>query len=235
VRLSPRRRFSRRGEVAVFDIVLFIPLLIIALLLLDTVVTTPVTNVAENVNSSRYAAEGLATTLGATVRTTNIWAWFPPAPPQWSPCPNPWQGCWYPFYGAQDYSVAELVELDAYLVSCHANTVFGTVVTQAQLDTPGWMGWSIGIEAQSVAEGIVAGSAGQPTTYNSYFFDFNGTSYSYAGSGCVGPVTPMRTHFPVGSGYPAYPTGQVYTWSVALTPDFPGEASVLVEMAFWGP
>lgn len=224
-RMGPRRR----GEVAVFDIVLFVPVMLVALLLLDSVVSIPVATVPENVNASRYAYEGLSSTLGATVPLTQIWAWYPPAPWWISPCPNPGQGCWVQSF-AQDWEVSSLIELDAYLVSCHANTVFGTVVTQAQLDTPGWMGSAISLTAQSVALGNQPGGT-VPTTYSSYYFDFNSTSYGF-GPGCTGPVTPMRAH---DGSYPPYPTGEVYTWSLVLEPDDPGVGPVQVVMAFWGP
>lgn len=235
-----RRRFARRGEVAVFDIVLFIPLLLVGLLLLDGIVTTPVAGVTENVNSSRYAAEGTATTLGSTVSTTWYFFYGPcnPNPFSGNPCffycPNPAQGCWIPQH-VNDQPVSALVLLDIELVSCHAVALGGYTITQAQLDTPGFMGSAIQETAQSVAEGAGPG-APYPVTYSSYYFDFNGTAVrgggGFGGTPCPGPITPERIH---DGNYPNAPTGEVYTWSTVLPPNGGNEGPVMVVMAFWGP
>ena len=222
-----RRRFRRRlGEVAVFDIVLYIPLLLVALLFLDSAVSLPTSTVAENVNSSRYAEQGLATTLGATVPSALSlrWHW-----PSWPWCPA---GCWVQSY-PQDWSVSDLILYDVMLVSCQVPYpgAPGGVVTQQFLDQPPWIGYYINLTAAEVALGALPPAP--HTTYSNYYLEFNGTANPFTANSCpAGVPTPMRAY---DGSYPAYPSTTVYTWSTVLQPDRPGEGPVQVQMGFWGP
>ncbi|MDE1820644.1 MAG: hypothetical protein KGJ23_01280 [Euryarchaeota archaeon] len=207
------RRVARgeRAEVAVFDIVLFVPLLLVALLFLDSVVSLPTSTVAENVNSSRYASEGLATTMQATVWHAKTWGWF---------C-NPFYCYWAPTY-VRDWTVSDLILWEVYLVSCG-------VATNTSMDHYPWMGYYIDLTAHEVASGAMPPTS--PTTYWNYYLQFNGTANG-AGPGCFSGPTPMREY---DGSYPAYPSTTVYTWSTVLQPDQFGEGPVQVQMAFWGP
>ncbi len=215
---AARRLRGQRAEVAVFDIVLFVPLLLVGLLFLNSIVTLPTSTVAENVNSSRYAAEGMATTLQATVPHARTYLWEPP----WWGCPF---GCWVRA-NVEDWTVYDLVLWDVYLVSCG-------VSTQAQLDNRPWMGYYIALTAAEVAQGALAPTP--PTTYANYYFEFNGTANGFAGPGCYGPVTPVRDYDSNLASYPASPSTQLYTWSTVLQPDQPGEGPVMVQLGLWGP
>jgi hypothetical protein len=223
-RLAYRKDRTRRraGEVAVFDIVLFVPLLLVALLFLESAVSLPQSTVPQNVNSSRYASQGMNALLGSSVPSTRTWMWQPPIWP--GPCwPN---GCWFVFR-AQDWSVRDLILWDVYLVSCG-------VTTQAQLSNNGWMGSAIGLAAQSVAQGYDPNApGGSPTTFQSYYLQYNGTALGVT-PGCTGPPTPMRA----ADGFnPPLSSTELYTWSTLLQPDpeLPGQSIVQVQMGYWGP
>lgn len=212
---SRRGLFSRRGgEISIFDIVLLVPLLVVALLFLDTVVTLPTGSVSSTVNASRYASEGLDSVLTATAPNARIYTY--------GLC-GFFYYCWYPTDDADD-SIHDLILIDVYLVSCG-------VTTQRQLDQPGWVGAVINQTAESVAEG--AYPAAPSTTFGQYYINYNGTATN-AFFGCQGRPTPVYVH----EGYqPVFFATNVYTSDIVLNPDpvFPGEGAVQVVMGFWQP
>lgn len=166
-RVSGPRRLSRsrRGEIAVFDVVLFMPLMIVALLFLQSALAVQASIVPEMTNGSRYADEGLHTLLTATVPLTRT---------------ADQTGGNTTF---QDYSVRQLILWDVYLVSCQTTA-------QSTLDRSGWVGWSINATAASVAEGTV--QSGAPTSFTHYYLAFNGTAP--AGPYCSHPPVPVHVH-----------------------------------------
>ena len=163
--MSPARRLrrSRRGEIAAFDIVLFVPLMIVALLFLSSALSVRPTLAQEATNGSRYVYSALNTLLVSTVPTTQTMDTF-----------NHNET-------AQDWSVRQMMLWDVYLVSC------GTT-TQGTLDQPGWMGWAINMTARSVAQASPYNASA--AAFSHYYVSFNGTSP--AGQYCAGTPVPVH-------------------------------------------
>lgn len=228
---SARRPLGRRrrGEVAVFDIVLFVPLLVVALLFLDSTVSLPTSTVAENVNSSRYAEEAFSSAMEATVPWAQTWFWIPPTGP-FGPCPF---GCWSDLGGLPDMSVQYWLQYDIYLVSCG-------VTTQAQLDTYPFQGYFINLTVAEVAMGALPPAP--RSTYSSYYFEFNGSATGGAGVGCLnGPhAPPVRAYDSNAPSYPGFSETEVYAWSSTLAPTnygfgYGGVDRIQVQLGLWGP
>jgi hypothetical protein len=143
--------------VAVFDVVLFMPLMLVALLFMQSAFSVKVSVSQEVTNGSRYANQALNTLLISTVPSTQTLL-----------------GKGGQATTAQNWNVRSLLLWDAYLLSC------GTA-TQPLLNQPGWMGWSINATALTIAEGAALGAT--PTTFARYYLQIDNWTTP---SGCPG-------------------------------------------------
>lgn len=227
---GPRRRLRphRRAEVAVFDIVLYVPLLLIALLFLQSTLTSPTLVVPENVNSSRYVYKAFTTSMASTVPSALEYNWEPEGFPG---CPWPFfpNGCWYVGPSAPGTPVSDLILYDVYLVSCG-------ITSQAQLNAPGWIGYSVNQTVLAVTEGTIPPAATpnpSPSTFSNYELLFNGTSL---GGTIACPTSVGMIHVSDGFNPTSYGTPDVYTWDAVLYPPLGSdEGPVLVQIGVWAP
>ena len=205
-----RGRRSRKGEVAVFDIVLFMPLMLVALLFLQSAFAVRPSYSQEATNGSTYANAALGNLLISTVPTTKIVMI---------------QSGQSVSTSAQNWAVSALILWDVYLVSCQ--TVYNhSALGQNQLDAPGWIGWSINRTAMTIGEG--AGQGGTPSTFAKYYLEFSGTETS---SSCG--RTPIPVDVVMGD-KPVSRTADVFTSdSILIPPALPGESQVSVVMGVW--
>jgi len=199
-----RGRRSRKGEVAVFDVVLFMPLMFVALLFMQNALSARPSSSEEATNGSTYANAALESLLISTVPTTET---------------KMTQDGIVTDTTVQNWAVSALILWDVYLVSC------GTTL-QSQLDDRGWMGWAINWTALSIAEG--ANPGGSPSTFSRYYLEFSGDE---ASSSCGHAAVPVDV---VMGDKPLARTVDVYTSDSVLIPAaLPGESQVRVVIGVW--
>lgn len=160
--MRPRLKGSRRAELAVFDVVLFVPLMIVALIFLQSALSVQTSTSQEVTNGSQYAGEALSALLTSTAPSAEA-AVGQPAQNQ----------------SLQDWSIGNLILLDVYSSSCNT-------ITQANLDRPGWVGAVIESQASTVSFGTVAGVSS--SLFSDYYLQFNGTAEPGAHCGTPTPV-----------------------------------------------
>jgi len=200
-----RGRRSRKGEVAVFDIVLFMPLMFVALLFLTAAFSIRPSLSQEATDGSTYANDALGNLLISTVPSTNL------VMVQSGQNVNS---------TAQNWDVSSLILWDVYLVSCH------NVASQAQLDMPGWIGWSINWTANSIAAGANPGS--YPTTFAKYYLEFSGIEKSSSCGHSAASVDVVMGEKPIPGS-----TNVFTSDSILIPPALPGESQVSVVMGVW--
>ncbi len=214
-------RRGRRGEVAAFDVVLFIPLLIVATLFLYAMVSVSPIVEQRNLGGTTYAADALQSFLSATAPNATLCVGSSGSPVPNDPCQalNPgWEtGTVY------DYSMAQLVALHLSLLE--SLTGAGPRASlEHLLDTPGWAGYVINNTASQVAMGSTVSL--NPQTFAEYYLEYQNAST---------PVSPCAISSAcVFMGFDATgTTGTIYSSSETVPGPAGGASPISVVLGVW--
>ncbi len=183
---SRRRSLHKtsRGEVAAFDVVLFVPLLIVATLFLYAMLSINPVVTERNFGGTSYAADALQSFLSATAPNATLCVGGTAPSPASDPC-HAFNTGWRTG-NVSDYTMAQLVALHLSLIESVTGASTRAALVRL-LDTPGWAGYVINNTASQVAMGSSVSL--YPQTYPEFYLEFeNSTTPSVPCSliaGCV--------------------------------------------------
>jgi hypothetical protein len=213
---------DRRGEVAAFDIVLFVPLLVVATLFLYAMLSINPVIVDQNYGGTAYASSALQSLLFATAPNATLCVGnVTPSLPT-DPC-HAFNSDWGTGT-VQDYSMGQLIVLHLSLLQAVAPGPARAQLEQL-LESPGWVGYVINDTASQVAMGSPSSANAQ--TFQEYYLEYQNTS--------VPSVPCSISSACVYAGFGAAGTsGTVYSASATLTVTGNASSFDTVVLGVWG-